>query len=45
MKKEQRKPQPQSRYHPAVRIIALLLSLLVTGGVITYLVWFITSLF
>ncbi|MBR7098546.1 MAG: hypothetical protein IKC59_03945 [Clostridia bacterium] len=45
MKNGQRKSQPQSRYHPAVRIMALLLSLLVTGGVLTYLVWFITSLF
>ena len=39
------KKQPQSRYNLAVRIVALALSLLVTGGILTYLIMFFMNLF
>lgn len=34
-----------SRYNFSVRLVALILSILVTGGVITYLAMFIMNLF
>lgn len=39
------KKQSQSRYNLAVRIVALVLSLLVTGGILTYLIMFFMNLF
>ena len=39
------KKQSQSRYNLAVRIVALVMSLLVTGGILTYLVMFFMNLF
>ena len=43
--KPQKTQQGKSRYPLAVRIMALALSLLVTGGVLTYLIMFVMSLF
>ena len=45
MKATKEKKPTQSRYNLAVRIMALALSILVTGGVLTYIVMFIMSLF
>lgn len=43
--KAQKKHKESTRYPLAVRIMALTLSLLVTGGVLTYLIMFVMSLF
>lgn len=42
--KTPKKHQESTRYPLAVRIMALALSLLVTGGVLTYLIMFVMSL-
>ncbi len=39
------KKQSAGRYHPSVRILALVLSILVTGGAVTYLVMLLIQLF
>lgn len=39
------KKNPATQYHFSVRLIALILSILVTGGVLTYLIMFIMNLF
>ena len=43
--KNQTQKKQKSRYNLAVRILALALSLLVTGGALTYLVTLIMNLF
>ena len=45
MKNTKEKKQTVGRYHPAVRILALVLSILVTGGVLTYLIMLVMNLF
>lgn len=43
--KQKEQKHPQSRQKLWVRIMALAMSLLVTGGVLTYIVMFIMSFF
>ena len=37
--------KPAPRFPLPVRIVAIVLAILVTGGVLTYLAWFLISLF
>ena len=39
------KKQSAGRYQPSVRILALVLSIIVTGGAVTYLVMLLIQLF
>ncbi len=42
---QNRKKDVQSSYSRPIRILALILSILVTGGVVTYLIMFFMNLF
>lgn len=42
--KEKEKKQAAGPYHPSVRILALVLSILVAGGTVTYLVMLLINL-
>ncbi len=42
--KEKEKKQAAGSYHPSVRILALVLSILVAGGTVTYLVMLLINL-
>lgn len=45
MRQTEKHTQPVSRYGKPTRILALLLSLLVSGGAVTYIVWLLIDLF
>ena len=45
MKSTKKKSHASGQYHFAVRLVALILSVLVTGGILTYLLMFIMNLF